>query len=121
MTTFGASISGYLLTSLVYTSPQKRELFLSLFFAMAGSTLLYLILEGYIGFTYPCKRKRSLTGNPALKILDYSSIDDARPKNESLFEQGDLDIQKEQYVNCDIFYGKFFTGDCFKPTTPFVY
>lgn len=88
---------------------------------MGLATVFYLILEGFQGFFYPCKRKRSMTGQPALKLLEHSALEEAHPKNESLFEQGDLDIQREQYVNCNIFYGKMFTGDCFKASTPFVY
>jgi hypothetical protein len=93
---------------------------MTLFFMMVGSTILYLVLEGYNGFTYPCKRRKTLTGKPQMKLVESTETDPERRFNESLFEHNDLDIQKEQYINCGIYYAKYFTGDVFSANTPFI-
>lgn len=121
MTVFFSTVTGYFICAMKSDRMSNRSFYIILLAVSATASLIYVALDGYNGFNYPCRRKRSLTGKPQLKLLESSTVDDIKPKNESLFEQGDLDIQKEQYINCMIFYGKYFTGDCFIATTPFVY
>jgi hypothetical protein len=120
-TTFLSSSLGYVFSGVFYTEDHKRTFFTALFFTTAGVTVLYLVLEGYNGFVYPCKRQRTLTGKPPMKLVESRESDKEGKFNESLFGDSDLDIQKEQYINCEIFYGKYFTGDVFAANTPFIF
>lgn len=93
---------------------------MGLFIAMTATSLLYVAMEGWIGLVYPCKRKKEISGATTLRLLEGSDVDRPDKGRESLFDQGEQEFKKEQYININIFYGKYFTGDAFSTSTPFI-
>jgi hypothetical protein len=114
---FVSSACGYLFAGFFYDVANKKEFFFVLLVFLLVLSVVYLALDGYRGFLYPCRRKESQNAQSSLKFADGP---DDTPKNKSLIEHPSIEIQKEQYINCNIFYGKFFTGDAFSTSTPFV-
>lgn len=117
---FLSSAAGYVYAALLYDPMGNKWFFMAISILMLGVTILYLSLEGYQGFIYPFKRKKAMAGVTSLKLLEGTEADRPDRKNKSLFEQSDTEIKKEQYINCSMFYGKYFTGDTFSTSTPFV-
>jgi hypothetical protein len=114
---FASSACGYLYSGFFYDASNKKEFFFVLLVFMLVLSVAYLAIEGYRGLGYPCRRKASQDAHSSLKFVDGA---DDTPKNKSLIEGPSVELQKEQYINCNIFYGKFFTGDAFSTSTPFV-
>lgn len=111
---------GYLYSALVYSERHKRLFFVSLFVVMTAVTVLYLAVDGWEGLVYPCRRQKIINGATTLRLLEGSDVERPKRANESLFEHADPEFKKEQFINCNIFYGKYFTGDAFSASTPFI-
>lgn len=111
---------GYIYSALLYSDRHKRVFFLALFAAMASVTLLYLVVDGWEGLAYPCRRRRTASGATTLRLLESADAEPPKRAHESLFEHADPEFKKQQFINCNIFYGKYFTGDAFSASTPFI-
>lgn len=117
---FVSSAGGYVLTAFIFNDTHKRSFFIGLFFMTGGATLVYLGLEGRIGLLAPCRKTQERESTKGLRLIEDTEVEKAKKKNASLFEPSDQEPKKEQYINCNIFYGKYFTGDTFSTSTPFV-
>ncbi len=109
-----------MLSALVYSEHHKRVFFLALACSMAVVSVVYLAVDGWEGLVYPCRRQKTIHGAATLRLLEGSDVERPKRANESLFEHADPEFKKEQYINCNIFYGKYFTGDTFSASTPFI-
>lgn len=117
---FVSSAGGYVLTAFVFNDTHKRTFFIGLFIMMAASTLVYMGLEGYRGFFALCRKNEDPESSKGLRLIEETEVEKTKKKNTSLFEPSDQEPKKEQYINCNTFYGKYFTGDTFSTSTPFV-
>lgn len=109
MTTGLSSAIGYIYSALV----EDVEHYLTI--TVAAGAFIYLLLEAY-----PVFQSFRQSETPTSLTLVESSQVERQKKGGSLLDQTGQDEKKNKFLNCPVFYGKYFTGDVYGASTPFI-
>lgn len=118
---FLASLFGYCFYGFIFEYKNGEDVFLALCVIILICLAVYILLEGKDAVWFVFKRGNNKRSTLREEKKSKSASIEEKSQIVSLFQKGaEYGLKKKQFILCEHFYGKYFTGETFGCKSPFV-